>query len=192
MVAYIWVNTGSGNGLLPDGNKQLLKPMLTYHHWCSVNGLLPDGNKQLIKPMLTYHHWCSVNGLLPDGNKQLLKPMPTYHHRCSVNELLPDGNKQFPKSMPTYHHRCSEVFTWEQFHKKCLRTQSEICVPDYTFKITTTSPRGQYVKQILWNRFCVKYYTSEDLEKTPSVRCSQGRYTCFHMKSMELISISVS
>ena len=27
----IWVNTGSGNGLLPDGTKQLPEPMLTYH-----------------------------------------------------------------------------------------------------------------------------------------------------------------
>ena len=26
------VNTGSGNGLLPDGTKPLPEPMLTYHH----------------------------------------------------------------------------------------------------------------------------------------------------------------
>ena len=29
----IWVNIGSGNGLLPDGIKPLLKPMLTYRQW---------------------------------------------------------------------------------------------------------------------------------------------------------------
>ena len=27
----IWVNIGSGNGLLPDGTKPLPEPMLTYH-----------------------------------------------------------------------------------------------------------------------------------------------------------------
>ena len=31
MAAEIWVNTGSGNGLLPDGTKPLPEPMLTYH-----------------------------------------------------------------------------------------------------------------------------------------------------------------
>ena len=28
---YIWVNIGSGNGLMPDGTKPLPEPMLTYH-----------------------------------------------------------------------------------------------------------------------------------------------------------------
>ena len=30
MVTKIWVNIGSGNGLLPDGTKPLPEPMLTY------------------------------------------------------------------------------------------------------------------------------------------------------------------
>ena len=29
MVTYIWVNTGSGNGLLPDGTKPLPEAVLT-------------------------------------------------------------------------------------------------------------------------------------------------------------------
>ena len=28
---WVWVNIGSGNGLLPDGTKPLPEPMLTYH-----------------------------------------------------------------------------------------------------------------------------------------------------------------
>ena len=32
MVAGIYVNIGSGNGLLPDGTKPLPEPMVTYHH----------------------------------------------------------------------------------------------------------------------------------------------------------------
>ena len=31
MATQIWVNDGSGNGLLPDGTKPLPEPMLTYH-----------------------------------------------------------------------------------------------------------------------------------------------------------------
>ena len=27
----IWVTIGSGNGLLPDGTKQLPEPMMTFH-----------------------------------------------------------------------------------------------------------------------------------------------------------------
>ena len=33
LVTEIWVNIGSGNGLLPDGTKPLPEPMLTYHQW---------------------------------------------------------------------------------------------------------------------------------------------------------------
>ena len=33
MATEIWVNIGSGNGLLPDGTKPLPEPMLTYHRW---------------------------------------------------------------------------------------------------------------------------------------------------------------
>ena len=34
------VNTDSGNGLLPDGNKPLPEPMLTYHQ--QMNGMGND------------------------------------------------------------------------------------------------------------------------------------------------------
>ena len=33
MATQIWINIGSGNGLLPDGTKPLPEPMLT-SHWC--------------------------------------------------------------------------------------------------------------------------------------------------------------
>ena len=36
MVTWIWINIGSGNGLLPDGTKPLPEPMLTYHQRGSV------------------------------------------------------------------------------------------------------------------------------------------------------------
>ena len=36
MTKLIWVNIGSGNGLLPDGTKPLPEPMLTHRWWRSV------------------------------------------------------------------------------------------------------------------------------------------------------------
>ena len=33
MVTEIWINIGSGNGLLPDGTKPLPESMLTYNQW---------------------------------------------------------------------------------------------------------------------------------------------------------------
>ena len=36
MATEIWVNIGSGNGLLPDGTKPLPEPMLTNHQWSPV------------------------------------------------------------------------------------------------------------------------------------------------------------
>ena len=37
---WIWVNIGSGNGLLPDGTKPLPEPMLTDYQWSPVTFIL--------------------------------------------------------------------------------------------------------------------------------------------------------
>ena len=36
IATQIWVNTGSGNGLLPDGSKPLPEPMMTSPQWCPM------------------------------------------------------------------------------------------------------------------------------------------------------------
>ena len=48
MAAYMLVNIGSGNSLVPDGTKPLPEPMLTYHH--KVPRLKID-NELKFKPM---------------------------------------------------------------------------------------------------------------------------------------------
>ena len=48
MATEIWVNIGSGNGLLPDGTKPLPKPMLTYHQWRPVTFILGWFNKRCL------------------------------------------------------------------------------------------------------------------------------------------------
>ena len=47
MATEIWVNIGSGNGLLPDGTKPLPEPMLTDHQLGPVRFILGQ-----------FHKWC--------------------------------------------------------------------------------------------------------------------------------------
>ena len=44
----IWVNIGSGNGLLPDGNKLLPEPMLTDHQWSPVTFIVGQFHKRCL------------------------------------------------------------------------------------------------------------------------------------------------
>ena len=63
---------------------------------------------------------------------------------CVDNGLVPSGTAQ---PMLTSHYWGSLAFTWEQFQKKYSKNYSLGHVfEDYTFKINTTSPRGQWVK----------------------------------------------
>ena len=46
MALGVLVNTGSGNGLLPDGTKPLPEPMLTDHQWSPVTFILGQFHKR--------------------------------------------------------------------------------------------------------------------------------------------------
>ena len=48
MAMEIWVNIGSGNGLLPDGTKPLPEPMLTDSQWSPVIFLLGQFHKRCL------------------------------------------------------------------------------------------------------------------------------------------------
>ena len=47
VVTSIWVNIGSGNGLLPDGTKPLPEPVLTNHSW----GLVAIHQRAILQEM---------------------------------------------------------------------------------------------------------------------------------------------
>ena len=62
MATEIWVNIGSGNGLLPDGTKPLPEPMLTDHHLKSsdihiwiISQEMPQPSITKIVPYLKFH-----------------------------------------------------------------------------------------------------------------------------------------
>ena len=65
MATEIWVNIGSGNGLLPDGTKPLPEPMLTDHQWSPVTIILGQFdrrclNHQPLKLISKSHIWNSI------------------------------------------------------------------------------------------------------------------------------------
>ena len=53
MVAEIWVNIGSGNGLLPDGTKPFPKPVLTDHHLKSSGIHIRAISQEMPQPSIT-------------------------------------------------------------------------------------------------------------------------------------------
>ena len=52
MVTEIWVNIGSGNGLVPDSTKPLSEPILTDHRWSPVTFILRQFHNHLRVPDL--------------------------------------------------------------------------------------------------------------------------------------------
>ena len=110
MATEIWINIGSGNGLLPDGTKPLPEPMLTYHQsspvaftWgqfhtkCSIYPWHEFENHQF-KVTATFPRGQWVNSLWPSG---------TVWHRSSWSSLVQArachlfGTKPLPKPMKT-------------------------------------------------------------------------------------------
>ena len=76
MATEIWVNIGSGNGLLPDGTKPLPEPVLTDHQWSPVTFILGQfyNRSQILQPITEIH---------------LKITYPKFHSNFSgVNELM--------------------------------------------------------------------------------------------------------
>ena len=56
MLTQLWVNTGSGNGLLPDGTKLIPEPTLIYPYW----GLVEFTWGQFIHPWFQFTIYLSM------------------------------------------------------------------------------------------------------------------------------------
>ena len=52
MVTEIWINIGSGNGLLPDGTKPLPEPMLTDHQLSPVTFIFREISQEMPQPSI--------------------------------------------------------------------------------------------------------------------------------------------
>ena len=57
MATEIWVNIGSGNGLLPDGTKPLPEPMMTDRQWNPVTFILGQFHKRCLNHQSLISFW---------------------------------------------------------------------------------------------------------------------------------------
>ena len=102
MVTEIWVNIGSGNGLLPDGTKPLHEPMLTDQQWSPVTFILRQFHNRWITKIcskilcLKFHsNFPGTNELTiehqdssPGGGRQGDMPYYDYHnYKCPASKL---------------------------------------------------------------------------------------------------------
>ena len=53
MATEIWVNIGSGNGLLPDGTKPLPEPLLNDHQWSPVKIYIRASSQEMPQSSIT-------------------------------------------------------------------------------------------------------------------------------------------
>ena len=97
MATEIWVNIGSGNGLLPDGTKPLPEPMLTDYQWGSETFILWQFHKRCLNQQSQKFLWKLLiwNTLIfPRGqwvNSESLQLMK-YTSAQSSNELQRPAN----------------------------------------------------------------------------------------------------
>ena len=135
MVTYIWINIASGNGLLPDGTKPLPGPI-----FCLLLRVSSD-YAQPITGQVT-EVTCPVIG------------------RAQPELTSSKRQKTGPEPMSTYLWG-SVAFTWKQIHSEWPSVQATILYNEfenYTFKITATSPRSQWVKLCSFSDHEAIYY----------------------------------
>ena len=110
LATEIWVNIGSGDGLLPDSTKPLSKPMLTDHHLKSsdihsraISQEMPQPSITKIRLKITYlkfhSNFSGANELIYDMCLQLIwRSGPHRSHRCTwpSNELQWHENERVP------------------------------------------------------------------------------------------------
>ena len=73
MATEIWVNIGSGNGLLPDGTKPLPEPMLTDNQWSPSDIHMKAISQEMPQPPVTKIHlkitYLNLHSNFPGANE---------------------------------------------------------------------------------------------------------------------------
>ena len=155
LATKVWISIGLGNGLLPDGTKTLT-------HWGRVthicvgnltiigpdNGLSPGRRQTII--------WTNAGILLigPWGinfSENLISihtfSFKKIHLKMSSAKWRPFCLGLLTEAILTSHWWGSVAITWEQFHREWPAIILYNEFENYTFKITVTFPRGQWVNQ---------------------------------------------
>ena len=164
-MTWIWVNIGSGNGLLPDGDKPLLDPMLHDnitkwkhfpHYWPLVRGihrsLVNSPHKGQWRGALMFSLICAwINSWVNNCEAGDLRRHRTHY------DVIGNGLRN------SHLWWSSLAFYWEQFRSKCptlvhamawcCRATSQYQSPCWTWCVLLFSiTRPQWVK--LKNKNC--------------------------------------
>ena len=114
MATEIWVNIGSGNGLLPDGTKPLPEPMLTFHNWSPVTFISgkempqPSINKICLNIIYLKFYWNSPGAnelkLPKHGLNPLLTCCSSVLERVSTLTLVHIRSSTDPAALGALYH----------------------------------------------------------------------------------------
>ena len=91
MATAIWVNTGPGNGLLPDGTKPLPESMLTYHQHI-VQWYPSESNFTRDTPAI--NHWIKLENYFPEANELIRTFRFQYYKGSFGRDILTLGKEE--------------------------------------------------------------------------------------------------
>ena len=133
MATEIWVNIGSGNGLLPDGTKPLPEPMLTAHQWSPVTFILGQFYKRSLNHQspkdLLENYMSKILFKFPRGqwvNHHMIGVYPSVAILCYIH---PHHSMWLYGTMATFihilwklnlHHDMNMACCMFSFHKMCM------------------------------------------------------------------------
>ena len=127
MVTQIWVNVGSGNGLLPDGTNPLPEPMLTDHQWSPVTFILGQFSQEMPLPSITkicLKIWClKFNSNFPGANELtgLIAWCQMVPNCGNTNTWLSGDILQIMVTRPTWAHTMKSRQSGKHFGEDVLK-----------------------------------------------------------------------
>ena len=150
MASGIWVNIGSGNGLLPDGTKPLPEPMLTDHLWSPVTFILGQFHKRCFNHQSLKSIWnykSKISFKFPWG--QWVKS------KCQLPAATSTG------SLPQNYTKCNYI-------ELCF-APSSTCESNYRMNIHISS-QSLYTPITCIHNFSVHLFNESRLLKHPGDR----------------------
>ena len=129
MATEIWVNIGSGNGLLPDGTKPLPEPMLTDHQWSPMTFILG----QFHKKCLNHKSLKSVTYLIFHSNFPGANELMAW-------VLMPTPLRRHGKQQP-WHELCTTITRFLTLMREAFKQQRK-CKYMYVFSSNKWAQRG--------------------------------------------------
>ena len=149
MVAEIWVNIGTGNGLLPDDTKPLPEPMLTYNQRCSVAFTWEQFHKKCLWTYsVTWDYTYKITATSPGG-----QGVKTFYEIYSMSHA----------NLCWLFHMLCEMFSADYYNQTVLWSVKTVIVhlpnsslPFYWALLLYNSCHYVAVNDVKWQKFFVQ------------------------------------